>query len=605
MHPSLRLSNLARLPASRRVSLPLFPRTEAHSRQNQAHAAARGSLEDMGRLIDSFVPQDNWPRAIVPVFYVNLNTADIQTLQHGGGSQFIASDLRRVRLTIAAFHGLVFLVYHEFVEPGAYVDLWPRIWEWIKFLNTFREHLSDPSRLHPQYSCYISLIRNLWERANEETRQLITQTSGLRMVLGWAWVLFLDMNDTGRLIDVSAILNFDKVGAASSNSAHLEEYAAGVCERRPGTDLASCVVRHLQLAFRSPNSAPSPAAPTHLLGVFYFLRDAFDLDVGFRETLLAQGIVATLTTICRSLSLDTSTAGTGNLHGMLQCLIRCFEYTSRTPCIAESIGAGLLSLLFACGPVKSSGVQEELLRVLEWELPAYSVYYSVLSELRRPFGQVKTLDPSSYFSKDILPHWQRFAALVEERLQVVEEYKTGALTALRFCDNLEVDIKSSLRTSPSNIPKCGKVCDKRALKCCSRCLSRRYCSRTCQTVDYRKAQHKIDCPKLQQSHESESLSRIHRAHLLTTSSRGSDLQPQRPVVLTRPGEPRLRTPPARNRRRPPPRRARKRRSDPIYGVRLHSGRVQGVYHSALGCRSPGLAARVQPRAGAIPRRKSR
>ncbi|KAJ7218500.1 hypothetical protein GGX14DRAFT_390271 [Mycena pura] len=217
----------------------------------------------------------------------------------------------------------------------------------------------------------------------------------------------------------------------------MEEYATGVCERRPGADLASCVVSHLQQAFRSPNSAPTPVALAHLAGVFYLLRDVFDSDIGFRESLLAQGIVATLTTICRSLSLNTSTVVTGDLNAMLQCLIRCFTYTSRTPWIAESIGAGLLSLLFACGPVKSSGVQEELLRVLEWELPAFAVYYSVLSELRRAFGKVETLDPSSYFSKDIRPHWQRFAALVEGRLQVVEEYKTGALTALRYCDNLE------------------------------------------------------------------------------------------------------------------------------------------------------------------------
>ncbi|KAJ7218489.1 hypothetical protein GGX14DRAFT_560830 [Mycena pura] len=474
---ALTLSNLSRLPVSRR---------------KLAHAAARGSLEDMGRLVDSFhIPQGNWPHAIVPVFYVNLNTADIPMLQLDWGSQDTASVLRRVRLTITAFHGLLLLVHNGFVERGAYVDLWLSIWEWIKFLDTFREHLSDPSRLHPQYWCYISLIRNLWERANEETRQLITQTSSLRIVFGraWAGVLFLDKNDTGSLIDVSAILTFDKVGAASSNATDMEDYATGVCEGRPGADLASCVVSHLQQAFRSPNSAPTPVALAHLAGVFYLLRDAFDSDIGFRESLLAQGIVATLTTICRSLSLNTSTAVTGDLNAMLQCLIRCFTYTSRTPWIAESIGAGLLSLLFACGPVKSSGVQEELLRVLEWELPAFAVYYSVLSELRRAFGKVETLDPSSYFSKDIRTHWQRFAALVEGRLQVVEEYKTGALTALRYCDNLE----------------CGKVCDKRALKCCSRCLSRRYCSRTCQKVDYRKAQHKIDCPKLKQSHETEAL----------------------------------------------------------------------------------------------------
>ncbi|KAJ7200022.1 hypothetical protein GGX14DRAFT_372655 [Mycena pura] len=182
---------------------------------------------------------------------------------------------------------------------------------------------------------------------------------------------------------------------------------------------------------------------------------------------------------------------------ILTCLVRIFTDFRSQQWFAESLKAGLLLGVFSCGSrVNRWDTDGHIIRLLRDFLPAFTVYFSVLSQLRISLAEVQGLDPASSFNQLELEQWERFVELVDERFQLVEEYNYGTWTALRACDNFEVRFRSWIEAL-SHHAKCGHICDKRQLKRCSQCCIRFYCSRSCQKSDWRNI-HRTHCQTLQQ-----------------------------------------------------------------------------------------------------------
>ncbi|KAJ7886382.1 hypothetical protein B0H14DRAFT_2563325 [Mycena olivaceomarginata] len=86
---------------------------------------------------------------------------------------------------------------------------------------------------------------------------------------------------------------------------------------------------------------------------------------------------------------------------------------------------------------------------------------------------------------DMVAHLQTFLAPVKDRLQILNEYKSGALTITMTCQNVQ----------------CTKECLKHEIKSCSGCSTAQYCSRDCKTADWRLG-HRQMCESLRWSRNS-------------------------------------------------------------------------------------------------------
>ncbi|KAJ7211775.1 hypothetical protein GGX14DRAFT_623535 [Mycena pura] len=176
MHPSLKLSNLFRLP---------------EYLKQRANSAAQGSFEDMLYLVEELSNQpESIRRLMTPVFYGTLDPADVAALH---------------QLDSLDTDGLAALIADRSVPREAYHDLWSRIWDWITFLDAFREHLrfTDP----------------LW--------LLIGSTPGVWVVIARAWGMLLHAEDIPGLNGISVVLASVKAGYDCTGIATLDDLISG------------------------------------------------------------------------------------------------------------------------------------------------------------------------------------------------------------------------------------------------------------------------------------------------------------------------------------------------------------------------------------------
>ncbi|KAJ7211637.1 hypothetical protein GGX14DRAFT_448942, partial [Mycena pura] len=371
---------------------------------------------------------------MIPVVYANIDPAVTE----------------RIRRTLVAFRLLRTLVMDELVPKAAFVDLWPRIWSWTEFLDAHFEHLPlSPADISSQYTVYMELYRLLLLNADADMGASILETPGFFVMLGRAWSHLLRMEHTCGLHAFSAVLALTKVGSNTTDAAYLRELTLGA--GGSWTDLASHVVSHIRQACPDPNSPATPAGILRLTGVVYYLiSEALISYFDFRESLLEHGLVTALTIACRALRKSTPSEECDpnvSLQVIFGFFWRCFGQPGSQKWIVQAIRSGLLLTLFSIPfPTDTEELTKWRLRILEENLPASTVYFSVLSQLR------VSLDPADRAARlegSYLESWLRFVEL------------TGALTSLRACDHLE----------------CGKIHNKHRLRRCARCLTSFYCSR--------------------------------------------------------------------------------------------------------------------------------
>ncbi|KAJ6459932.1 hypothetical protein C8R45DRAFT_1081294 [Mycena sanguinolenta] len=463
MHPSLDVANFSKLPPNLK---------------SLAVAAASGSEHETLTLVDNL--STSAPKHLSflsPAFYSSLDPVRIDMVLSrfdSAGWQSVAADIIQVHACMAAIGRLT---AHKFIPPDALVDLWERVWPWIRFLDEYEESLSGDALASPEtrYKRSLSLIRVL--RSNPSAQKLIDSTKGLWIVVGRGWRHLVHEGDNIILATISYFL------ATWPREPHLEAIALEELILGAGgslTDLASLAVSHIKRSLPYPNSPVDEPAIMQILSIIRIFgpEDGKEPDPLLYAALLSCRVVPALTTAVRALCRSTVFHAGNTLYVLLSTLMQLIAMFPLTR-LRESLHAGLLEILF--NPVQREVISPCMIDLLVDVVFPATVYQSVLKKLQDFLPQVRDRDAAAIFcDTNLLAHWTRLLKVVESRSKIADKYLTGVLTVPRICEDLE----------------CARTCSRQDLNCCGGCLNAYYCSPTCQVNDWRRGGHREICRDL-------------------------------------------------------------------------------------------------------------
>ncbi|KAJ7810157.1 hypothetical protein B0H14DRAFT_3480851 [Mycena olivaceomarginata] len=238
-------------------------------------------------------------------------------------------------------------------------------------------------------------------------------------------------------------------------------------------DLAATIVRHINHAVGDRHPPLAADQIFFLLAAANFLGDTTTPHAPngpYEAALLAHGLVGALVKAICALNtmIPTQTIGPTLLNKLLSLLSQWCLSSPGYPWIAEALQAGLLRAI----------------------IPPCLVYRSVLEHMPMAMDDVRKLVNTQAFQNSRLCEpWQTFAQVVDNHLTFLSLFLSENYVVYRACDNLE----------------CSQIREKSKFSRCSACLEFYYCSRECQSIDW-KAGHKQMCPTFRSFRLGEVLS---------------------------------------------------------------------------------------------------
>ncbi|KAK7063414.1 hypothetical protein R3P38DRAFT_2593050 [Favolaschia claudopus] len=502
MHPALKLSSISKLPPSLRA---------------RAQAAATGThpteIFDLVNDLTACRMPTEYFSGFLPVFYVLLEPARIPEILRQLENPDLSSSHYKIPMTrliaeaVYSLRGIEILDMRDSIVAAALVDLWDRVSPWILFLDEYGELFGGGKWYDPpnRYALFVGLLRAF--RKSPAVERLVYKTHGFLGVVGKAWRLVLDAAKANSgpwnrinefaLEDISRFLAqwagyLDNV---KWDSTGFDELLFGAGGTR--ADLASLVVGHINYFVPTTETKLTSTTILHLIGLIESVGSTSVLvhglfDIEFRNALLSQGIVTTLTRF--SIALSHSGPMSVVEHPLTWMLAALTDYLCIFPrhrWIIEALRAGLLPAIFACAaPRFKNSTFQSIEFLLGSLLPTSTVYHSVLSQLRTSLEHVSSTNPfAASGNKKFLKQWQSLLALAEDHFKIVEQYNRGGSISMRMrtCDNL----------------KCLKLSPKKELQACSGCASAVYCSQPCQIADWNNG-HRDGCEDLRARRRRQS-----------------------------------------------------------------------------------------------------
>ncbi|KAJ7161126.1 hypothetical protein C8R46DRAFT_359963 [Mycena filopes] len=197
----------------------------------------------------------------------------------------------------------------------------------------------------------------------------------------------------------------------------------------------------------------------------------------FQAALLRHGFVGALVSGIYSLHLVEGNHTIASSMTTAATLVR--QLISRPPGLAwvsEALRAGFLPIFLRTAHAFRD--EDKLRQEFEYQLAQlfspYMVYRSILTLMPDILTQVADLVRSDAFmASPLFAPWQRFQALVEDRLAFLQEFALTPSILHKACDNL-----------------CNQVLLKAELKRCV-CLDLYYCSKQCQIADWREGHREV------------------------------------------------------------------------------------------------------------------
>ncbi|KAJ7633581.1 hypothetical protein DFH06DRAFT_689128 [Mycena polygramma] len=458
MHQLLRLEHLSALPLSlRRFAMP----------------AARGSWPELNRLLRLLHEMESraaWTNCL-PIFYANLDPAGIPSGEDldtpaAGAAALVLRSLR--------------LLTPDYASIG--MDLWPRVWQWTSFLHTYQDCIPP---LHPGQNTAIDLLFLVNALITDPVMAAaIGQTAGVRAILMHAFASLLDnemSSDENAFPHLCTILRDFMAADEPENLAEILDATEGLHA------LASLAVRYIKL-FMPERRTALTTKPLFLYdGILSFVLQVTDNaqeDYDIPAAFLAAGIVAPLTAVTCALSESTviHDGVDGPLLECFQLFMDLFMVPGSHTAIRDAIDAGLLhGIIHSSILCDGAEVLEEsgLKTLLTTVLPDALVYYSVLGALETQLPEVAEIAKLPGFKQSAMyDHWVYFANLAEERIGLLNHFKSGH-SSHKACDNME----------------CGVIRQKTDFQRCSNCQRVYYCSPDCQTEDWESG-HRETCHSL-------------------------------------------------------------------------------------------------------------
>ncbi|KAJ7616234.1 hypothetical protein DFH06DRAFT_111720 [Mycena polygramma] len=462
MHQALRMGNIAELPVSCR---------------RYASNAGNRSLEDLRKLV-SFVAKTPPPRPelLLPVYYQNLDTADIPTPDQLDSVTEHAAAIERAILALQglARHREKFAIS----EPVA-LELWPRIWKWVHVLDAYYDCVRSvvPLSMKDTYGLLLGII--------VDYSTMAASTPGVRVVVARAWRVFISLElsiKEHRFQDVMRFLYGDTESARPHN---IQEYIEGA--GGSPADFAALVVDHIDrtLSTGQPTRGLllSEISIFSLTGLLCLLVENSGSGASLSTALFHCGIVDALTNLICMLAESYEKGAQELLLRCFQALAHNFDHFPGHAAVAESLHDDNLIVAITCCARNDRGGANNCLRYfLNTVLPRSMVSHSVLSVISRSVDIEDHLfpDPEPFPDSQLFQAWQKFNLLATNNSRVHQLYDEGAYTSVRGCDNM----------------KCGKLCRRKEIKRCSSCHQTHYCSAVCQQIDWREDGHKNVCERL-------------------------------------------------------------------------------------------------------------
>ncbi|KAJ6622288.1 hypothetical protein B0H10DRAFT_907459 [Mycena sp. CBHHK59/15] len=411
---------------------------------------------------------------MAPVFFAKLDPAAIPTVDQLDGPYEGLGPL--IWWVIVFIQTLTTKRETLDLPQEACVDLWPRVWRWIEFMDTYRDSLPAQASDTKAYAAFVSAISHLQD--DKETLNLVDQTPGVREFMARAWVKLLQVENGTREAVFHTICRFMTYDLKPTEPRNLGEFLEGSGGNVYG--LASLAVRHINLVV-APDHPITNATGTLIAGAIILL-DGMDDSAGpMSSALLSAGIVNAVTAALCAFGGTTLDRTPYILPHCLDFLLQRFSRPTEHLSIADALGAGLLRGLIKCAMHDLATMHTQLELLLSDLLPKCTVYYTALARLYQALLDVKDLAEDPRFqATGIYEHWKKFVALAEARLAVAKHYDAGESKLGKPCDNVLCDV----------------VWPKKGLKCCSACQKLFYCSEECQSLDWREGAHRKVCQDL-------------------------------------------------------------------------------------------------------------
>ncbi|KAJ7438674.1 hypothetical protein B0H11DRAFT_2358234 [Mycena galericulata] len=468
MHDSLRLKNLSRLSKSMR---PV------------AEAIATGSLPAVRALLKT-IPNMPVSQAILflPALFVNVDSGRIPIARNleatlsDSGSSFANT----IHLALHSLNNITFLANNYLIPSDALPELWPHLWNWLDFLHTFWDALPMGANANQGMACYMHSSAIVSVSIHPDTAKIIRATPGVRRILarGWKTMVYDDFSLSGSMNAAIGILTI------LGNCFHEQNNYEEIVEAVGGTfrDLALTMVQHF---VRSRSLSNLPDTSDFVISCFSFFPIGGDSIGYLKAALRSVGIIQTLV---KTISALNNTAASEAIDLCLHFLVTLFKHPPGFPGLALAIEAGLLRVLVELGMSqltapgrKRTGlnmVSSQIKELLEVILPRATVHYAVVVQLKNTLPEAEELAIKLGFHKSKFSReWRTFADLAKTRIELLDTFER--FSQQKACDYTE----------------CGKINNKRRLQCCSTCQRRNYCSKVCQSMDWR-ADHRNICQDL-------------------------------------------------------------------------------------------------------------
>ncbi|KAJ6504134.1 hypothetical protein C8R47DRAFT_1104380 [Mycena vitilis] len=453
-----------------------------------ANRAMKHSVHDWIALADSIREiQTNFPPSIaiciLPVIYANLDPASIpsiDTIENMIEERLIPDAME---CALSATQALYLLQNPDPCIPvAAMVDIWPRYWPWIEFLQIFAR-LTTPRQRRlmghiaglGEFEVGSNVVTFMANFEDERVCKVFGATPGVRILLARNWFLLINPERGSRDVDVpleSVYRGIDQVFSCisapfpidASHPAGLDEFAEGA----GGTidDLASLIIQSIN--FLVPGREPSvPRLSLKFVWTiltFVSITDGFGTDHA-TVTLwshLPADFVPVLTRVVHNVAESTLSFAKETLE--MSCFL--LELTFADPqSVEEALKADLLQALRRC--VSPSKV---IMEQLVYSISAYLLDLGIVRSIEGALPGAEDVVGSPLATSQI---WAGFIDSARSRINV-----RRALSNCIACDNMTCAVTSS---------------DKTVFK---RCIcNNRYCSKGCQIADWR-AGHRSVCRAL-------------------------------------------------------------------------------------------------------------
>ncbi|KAJ7641818.1 hypothetical protein FB45DRAFT_1054235 [Roridomyces roridus] len=395
--------------------------------------------------MDTPTLSDRERRAFLPVFFAVLDPARIPNADKLEELLRYPKDIEAIGCADVSLGAVLDLRPPNAIGPS----LWPRVWPWVHFFHTYREHLNRIP-LMPETHFYPDVLlfaASLIGDDSAPTSELIYSAPGFWdcFIEGWK-LLTRGVDDPDSLVyDLGVIL------AESNLGWHPERLQAMIDAAGSIQHLAGLIVDYI----RTVNKRPAVGdAQSHL----------DDID----------RLVAFLTAAEQLPDADEAPTDLASRLGPLGRVL--YE----RGCAEELVGA----IFLLCDTIEehTDWVMQRWLdavpvtpvvrfpsTVLQLLLPTALVYLPVVVAYRDALKDVQDLlSRDDFKNTGLFEDWQQFFAMADERVEALAEFESPFFEPKKACDN----------------SKCGIIQKSFCLQQCSGCQVFYYCSVECQRSDW-------------------------------------------------------------------------------------------------------------------------